>query len=294
MAADEVQRLDLKDLDAVLARAKSEAWTELALVVHDLRGYQAEALVRSKWPAARVFVLNERLRKVPSALIEIDSLASLVHTSDHIGDAGATTLTQLAGLTSLHLQYNQIADAGATALARLTRLTSLNLRYNQIGDAGATGLARLTGLTSLDLRGNQVGDVGATALARLTGLTSLDLRANQIGDAGATALARLTGLTSLDLRKNRIGNAGATALARLTGLTSLDLRTNRIGNAGARAILDAWADRRPATLSQSDQKPRYRRAPAGDSTPESRCAGDHRSLATAQGVGSPTVAAAAA
>jgi len=32
MAADGVQRLDLKDLDAVLARAKSERWAELGLI----------------------------------------------------------------------------------------------------------------------------------------------------------------------------------------------------------------------------------------------------------------------
>jgi hypothetical protein len=44
MAAEEVQRLDLKDLDGVLARAKAERWTELALVGAGWNDYARELI----------------------------------------------------------------------------------------------------------------------------------------------------------------------------------------------------------------------------------------------------------
>lgn len=167
MPAEQVQRLDLKDLDAVLARAKAEGWTELALPAGKYLQRRALSLQHSGWPATRVFILNEPLRVVPEALV------------------------RLKGLTALNLQGNQIGNAGAKALARLNGLTSLQLASNQIGDAGAEALGRLTGLTSLQLWDNKIGDAGAEALARLTSLTSLGLSHNRIGDAGAEALALL-------------------------------------------------------------------------------------------------------
>ncbi len=51
MAADEVQRLELKDLDAVLERAKAERWTELALLGEDFTSIDASELQDSGWPA---------------------------------------------------------------------------------------------------------------------------------------------------------------------------------------------------------------------------------------------------
>ncbi len=38
MSSDEPQRLSIEDLDAVLARARAEQWTELALVAGDFVG----------------------------------------------------------------------------------------------------------------------------------------------------------------------------------------------------------------------------------------------------------------
>ena len=57
MAADTVQRIDLKDLDAVLARAKEERWTELALLAGDLSMTHAVRCRNSGWPASRIFIL---------------------------------------------------------------------------------------------------------------------------------------------------------------------------------------------------------------------------------------------
>jgi internalin A len=231
----EPARLDLKDLDALLAQAKAERWTKLALLAGILAEHFA-ATIRSGWPAAQVVILSTPLQQVPEALSHIDGLTSLDLMGNQIGDAGAEALARLSGLTSLDLMGNQIGDAGAEALARLSGLTSLHLGANQIGDAGAEALARLSGLTSLNLWGNQIGDAGAEALSRLGGLTSLKLMGNQVGDAGAEALSRLSGLTSLHLMDNQIGDAGAEALSRLSGLTSLDLRGNQIGDAGAEAL----------------------------------------------------------
>jgi hypothetical protein len=77
MAAEEVQRLDLKDLDGVLARAKAERWTELALVGAGWNDYARE-LIGHGLRRDRIFVHAGTLRHVPKLLAEITSLTALV------------------------------------------------------------------------------------------------------------------------------------------------------------------------------------------------------------------------
>ena len=235
MANDAPQRLFTEELDVLLQQAKAERWTELALLGSD-SGRKRKRPIPNDWPAARVFVLSRPLRKVPPALIAIESLAALELRDNHISAGGAMAIARLTSLTALGLSGNQIGDTGAEAIASLTSLTSLDLEYNWIGDAGVEAIASLTGLTSLGLSSNRIGAMGAEAIARLAGLTSLDLDDNEIGATGAEAIARLTGLTSLNLRNNQTGDAGAEAIARLAGLTSLDLMGNQIGATGAAAI----------------------------------------------------------
>jgi internalin A len=272
MPPDEPQPLNAQDLDAVLAQAKAERWTELALLAPESEP-RRQGQIGGGWPAARVFVLAQMLvDHVPPALVAIDSLKSLDLAGNQIGETGAKAIASLTRLTLLDLAGNQIGDKGANAIASLTGLSSLELVANQIGDAGARAIANLSGLTSLGLASNQigdagakaiaslstlwmleldsnvVGDAGAMAIASLTDLSWLGLNNNEIGDAGTTAIAKLTSLTSLELAGNQIGDAGAAAIAKLSGLTSLDLGSNRIGDSGATAIasltnlalLDLW------------------------------------------------------
>jgi hypothetical protein len=82
MAAGAVQRLRLKDLDAVLARAKAEGWTELDFYV-DPHGPPIWSAYDSAKPH-RV-ILYQPLRRVPEALIEITSLESLDLGANQIG-----------------------------------------------------------------------------------------------------------------------------------------------------------------------------------------------------------------
>ena len=221
MAADGMQRLELKDLDAVLERAKAERWTELGLIYGKFIKVRAASSIHSERSAARVFILSEPLCQLPASLIEIDSLNSLSLLGNRIDDTGIADLAKLASLASLDLSVNRISNIGAGRLAALEDLTSLNLWRNRIGNAGAAEVARLSKLNALDLGSNLIDDMGA---AELTGLSAL---------------------TWLNLWENRVGDAGAAELAGLSGLKSLSLSSNRIGEAGARAILDAWAN--PAT-----------------------------------------------
>jgi hypothetical protein len=243
MAAGAVQRLDLKDLDAVLARAKSERWAELGLISSTSIASaedQAKHLMLKGWPNNRLYIIvHESLLCSP---------ASLYSGVISISESELSLILEIFSLSSFLLRGIEIGDFGAAKLSRLSGLSSLDLAGTKIGDMGVEAIARLTSLNSLDLAGNQIGAAGADAISRLTALTSLDLSGNQIGDAGAKAVAQLTGLTSLNLADNQIGDAGAKALAILTDLTSLNLWDNEIGEAGARAILDAWADGATAKL----------------------------------------------
>lgn len=228
MAAEAVQWLDPKDVDAVLERASAGRWTELALVASGQPdwGFHVMDLLRRGWSAERVFHVTEPLGHLPPLLCRLTDLVSLDLSGNGIGEAAARALS-----------------------SSLPGLKWLNLMGNRLGDTGAAAITALTDLTSLDLGCNDIGDTGVKAVASLTSLTSLGLLDSRIGDEGAKAIARhLAGLSSLDLRANRIGYAGAEAIGTLTGLRSLDLAVNIIGADGARAILNAWAD--PATAGR--------------------------------------------
>ena len=115
MAADGVQRLELKDLDAVLERAKAEEWTELALVgSYSIAQAEVEAahLTESSWPTNRVYlVLHE------SAL---QNRPTLNFASQLIGDFRLMALAELDALRSLLLRHMEIGDSGAKLLSRLS------------------------------------------------------------------------------------------------------------------------------------------------------------------------------
>jgi hypothetical protein len=69
MTAEEVQRLELKDLDSVLVRAKAEQWSELALLPTSTADPRyVEGLVRQGWSADRVIFLTEPLTEIPLLL----------------------------------------------------------------------------------------------------------------------------------------------------------------------------------------------------------------------------------
>ena len=206
-------------LEAVLAQAKAERWTELAL-----RGPGFEpplgARALGNRASERVFTLRQRLDHVPPTLLGIDSL------------------------TSLDLAGNQIGDAGAEAIANnLSQLTALDLGSNRIGDAGARAIAaKLYRLKSLRLWSNNVGDAGAKDISKLKALDLLDLSGNRICKEGGQSISEIKSLHTLSLSDNPISDAGAKEIAKLSKLASLKLWYTKIGSKGAEAILDAWAD----------------------------------------------------
>jgi hypothetical protein len=140
MAAEEVLWLNLDDLNAVLARAKAEQWTALALMGGDYKTLVYADFVRSRLSAAPVFFVSHQLREVPLPLTQISSLKSLHLLGHRIDSAGAAKLTRLIGLSSLDLRGNQIDDDGAIELVKLSSLTSLCLADNNIGVAGARAI----------------------------------------------------------------------------------------------------------------------------------------------------------
>ena len=102
MAADEVQRLDLKDLDAVLERAKAEVWTELAIVNlakdSSFTDRYVAQLLQEGWDPANIFLGS--LKEVSAALSELASLRRLNLYENSIGDHGAAIVAQLTELRS--------------------------------------------------------------------------------------------------------------------------------------------------------------------------------------------------
>ena len=111
MPAPRSESLTRKQLTDLLDRARTEAWTHLALFGPDSWGGYEASLIQDGWPADRVFRLSERLY-----------------------GAGARALSTLTSVTSLVLVGNDIGDDGACALATLASLTSLILVGNDIGD----------------------------------------------------------------------------------------------------------------------------------------------------------------
>lgn len=115
------------------------------------------------------------------------------------------TLIHAAGVHEIYLAANHLGDAGAAALAELAAGVPLTLGLggNGLSPAGAAALARHLGAwTALDLsrppseralgaQGNVVADEGAYALADALGaarLRRLDLRRTEIGGRGARRL----------------------------------------------------------------------------------------------------------
>jgi Leucine Rich repeat len=115
------------------------------------------------------------------------------------------TLIREAGVHELYLAANHLGDAGAAALAELADGVALTLGLggNGLSPAGATALARhLSAWTALDL-------------ARPPSERSLGAHGNVVGDEGAYALADALGgarLQRLDLRRTEIGGRGARRL----------------------------------------------------------------------------------
>ena len=207
-----LDRISGVELEGVLARARHQGWTSLALVSPDVAAAH-DYLRQLELPAGRTYIVDGLPQSTVRFISKLRQLSSLALVDLQIGADGARAraLASLTALTSLTLSYNQIGADGARAraLASLTALTSLHLSNNQIGDDGARALASLTGLTSLTLLNNQIGADGARALASLTGLTSLTLNSNQIGADGARALLEAWSdrpsagnLSYLDLRRN--------------------------------------------------------------------------------------------
>ncbi|MCP5092874.1 MAG: hypothetical protein GY949_18325, partial [Gammaproteobacteria bacterium] len=224
-------------LDALIVQARTEVWTELALLGPNF----PISAAHEEWPDELkryryVYQLADFIDDLGARIGPLFNLTSLNLSSNRLGDAGAQHLAALTNLTSLDLRGNKLGDAGAQHLAALTNLTSLDLRNNKLGDAGAQHLAALINLTRLNLNDNDLGDAGAQHLAALTNLTSLNLYNNKLGEAGAQHLAALTNLTSLDLSVNDLGEAGAKHLAALTNLASLNLSYNKLGEAGAQHL----------------------------------------------------------
>jgi small GTP-binding protein len=231
--APKTQRISSERAGEILARARDENWTHLALLGPPWHLTLPE---KEGWKPDRIYLLDKPLTNLPASIGRLKDLRFLALAFHCLSAEGARALPGLTSLTSLNLRNTNLGDGGARALAGLTSLTSLDLRNNNLGDEGARALAGLTSLTSLNLWGNNLGDEGARALAGFTRLASLNLGGNNLGAEGARALASVTRLTSLDLWNNNLGAEGARALAGLSRLTSLDLGNNDLGAEGARAL----------------------------------------------------------
>jgi Ran GTPase-activating protein (RanGAP) involved in mRNA processing and transport len=115
------------------------------------------------------------------------------------------TLIHEAGVHEIYLAANHLGDAGAAALAELADGVALTLGLggNGLSPSGAAALARHLGAwTALDL-------------ARPPSERSLGAHGNVVGDEGAYALADALGgarLQRLDLRRTEIGGRGARRL----------------------------------------------------------------------------------
>jgi len=227
-----------EELKQVLAQAKQERWTGLALVK---KRFDKEELPKNIQEGHRFWVEVDIRFALPQISI-LTNLTSLVLSRNSMGVEGAEALSKLTRLTSLGLYDNQIGNEGAKALSKLTALSSLSLGYNNISAEGAKALSKLTNLSSLALSENRIGFEGAISLSTLTNLSYLVLSVNDIEDEGAKALSALTGLTTLTLYGNKIGDEGAKALSTLTNLSSLTLSTNFVGDNGCRALLEAFLD----------------------------------------------------
>lgn len=275
MATGEVQRLELKDLDAVLERAKAEGWTELAIcpsrpqsfwnLAHvillgkvpfnlppsffEITSLKKIELTRSRLSAKDIenFALLDQLNTIylldcgadfrgAAALKYLPELNKLCIDQSQLGNAGLEILSELIELKELSVVDNYINDIGAIHLKKLANLLSLNLAGNSVGNDGAQAIADLKQLRSLNLSSAKVGPLGVQAIATLTDLSSLDLTNNLVGDAGAQMLAGLTELRSLKLSGSGIQVEGARAIAELPRLSSLNLSRNNIGDAGAAAV----------------------------------------------------------
>ncbi|MFG3715938.1 gala protein [Micromonospora sp. NPDC047730] len=177
----------VRRLAAALAVNSTIRTLDLVNVGMSVRGLAAlaEALADREQPVQRLFLggngFGPDAVPVLGALVHAAGVRELYLAANHLGDAGAAALAELAdGVeVTLGLGGNGITPAGVTALAR------------HLGAWRALDLARPPSERALGARGNVVGDEGAAALADAlpaARLRRLDLRRTEVGGRGAKRL----------------------------------------------------------------------------------------------------------
>ena len=125
-----LERISEAELEGVLARARAQGWTSLALVS---RGVAAnDALLRQlEPPVGRTYIVDGLPRSAVQHISELRQLSLLALVDLQIGADWARALASLTGLTSLKLLSNQIGDGGARALLETwsDRPSAGNLSY---------------------------------------------------------------------------------------------------------------------------------------------------------------------
>ncbi|CAF1650895.1 unnamed protein product, partial [Rotaria magnacalcarata] len=171
---------------------------------------------------------HQRVLRVAEALIDNQTLATLLIAMNDIGDQGAKYLAEALlfnkTLTTMTVACNQIGNEGAQHLAEALKnnqtLTTLELMSNEIDFDGVSyfceALRTNQTLGKLSLQANHVGDLGAEYLAEALlmnqTLTELNLGCNKISNQGAQyfadALKMNMTLNVLDLHSNEIDGKG--------------------------------------------------------------------------------------
>ena len=233
---DNSKIISAKELEAVLERAKAEAWTDLAFFSDTF--WMGVAKLSFRY----VFNLDGPFEIPMARLCRLKNLKSLFLQGKKIGDQGAEAIAaNLGNLSRLDMLDCQVGEAGGVAIGKnLLNLKYLNLTGNQVEELGGVAIGKnLVKLEKLDLSGNQVGEAGWVAIGKnLVNLKNLDLSGNQVGEAGGVAIGKnLVNLEFLNLSGNQVGEAGGVAIGKnLVNLEFLNLSGNQVGEAGGVAI----------------------------------------------------------
>lgn len=212
--------------------------TELDLAHNNIQKIQ-ESAFRSM-PGLRILRLtNNKLTSVPTATINLHSLAELDLSKNKISKIECKDFANLTKLRQLNLYQNSISALKGCVFKDLVRLQVLKIQNNTISQLNDAFKMSLPNLRQLHLNSNKLTVIKSGEFQGLWSLQILSLHFNLIRSLNKGCFHGLKNLTDINLQSNNIEAKSLEegSLNDLINLRNLNLRNNHIKYFTSSALL---------------------------------------------------------
>lgn len=194
-------------------------------------GFLPAGMLRGMKALRRLFLWNNRLRKIPSGLfVDASNLTDLLLWGNNIEWLSDDSLEGLGRLRRLDLDRNRISLLSRKSLHGLSALETLSLSGNELIAIPGEAFTDLEQLRVLNLDENAIGYISGRPFDGLSRLISLSLSNNRISILPDYVFAALGELRVLRLDGNHLEHVWGRTFSGLRSLVSLNLSRNRLSS----------------------------------------------------------------